>query len=881
MAETNIKTQVEERLVKQQESKEFKDIGRVANTKKEKSAYRLISSSILSQLEEDDIMAYNMVKKENVWQPIDVNLEKERGVSSGAAYLKVKIREALPTRPTYSKPKPSDNPLSVKKDAQQKRASYVMFTEILQKDLFNCFTVKSIEDLVSSYRNFSIDKIIGIFIDSEFLTASVERQEELKKTIDVNPKYIKLKFYGNRLLPNLINGVFGSRFENILFRASEASAIVYKDAYEKEPISLEQAGEKVSKLKENKEKFIEANLEKIDLYKSYSDSELIRKMNTDWQMNPINQKRYKQFPNEFRDWVIAYYEKNIERGVISRDEQIKNTIAKDNDWSWFEQPKTRSESVKEKAQAINTKTPLAYIKRTGGYKIESIAPSSIIETFGFSAVNYGVYVDDIWSKEHTKHFLGAMSDLGEMLNINLKQINNLGKLAIAFGAKGRPGHLATYFPQSKDINLTRGNGDGSLAHEWGHYFDNVIVELDAKLATNTFASEGKMPDYEIKELFKEFINFCYKGNSNYTPLIPIEFYAKEISSAPTVVFKDERGNWANKVVEIKDTIEETLESVSDLAKLSGDLYRTQIRVYGYIIQKFNLSSYEIPMKLPTSYFYHKSAYSYFNYCSYTDNKTEKIDSKSRTKYWTSEVELFARAWETVVLKKLLDKNRASNYLVADISMNDVISETYHEPYPQGKELEYIESIFDRIIIAVKNKFNIGPFVPASNVREDVYLDLSNDKKQGKIETGMVVEDISEEKKEVVFVKDDKVVEKVMEEANPYTDMNLQSVEDKAYSLGYESRKQGQSDKYGESNTELQKILKAGHAKTIIEKAFNNGWNMANSEEIDIDFSKRFSSESKTNEIDELIMGLEILKSSTIGQEQQEMEELIEGLKLLV
>ena len=870
MAETNIKKQVEERLVKQQESKEFKDIGRVANTKKEKSAYRLISSSILSQLEEDSVMAYNMVKKDNVWQPIDVNLEKERGVSSGAAYLKVKIREALPTRP---------------KDDKQKRATYVIFTEILQKDLFNCYTVKSIEDLVSSYKNLPKDKIIGIFIDTEFLTASVERQEEIQKAIDENPKYRILKIYGTRLFQKLVNEVFGSRFENMLFKASDAALLVYKEARDKEPISEEESVENISNIKSRKQKFIDANLEKIELYKSYSDSELLRKMNTDWQINPINQKRYREFPNEFRNWVINYIEKSIERGVINFDDQIKNAIPKDNDWSWFEEPKSRSESVKEKSKAINSKAPLAYIKRTGGYKIESIAPKSIIDNFGFSAVKYGVYVDDVWSKEHTRHFLGAMSDLGEMLNINLKEINNLGKLAVAFGAKGRPGHLAAYYPQTKDINLTKGNGDGSLAHEWGHYFDNVIVELSDKKATNIFASQGLMPDYEIKQLFKEFTDFCYKGNPNYTPLVPIEFYAKEIAEAPSVVYKDERGNWANKVVEIKDTIEETLENVNSLARLNGDLHRTQIRVYGYIIQKFNLKSYKIPMKLPTSYFYHKSRFSYFNYCSFDDKNREVIDSKARTKYWTDIVELFARAFETVVLKKLQDNNRASNYLVADISMDDVISESYFEPYPQGKELEYIESIFDRIIIAVKNKFNIGPFVPASNVREDVYLDLSNDKKQGKIETGMVVEDISEEKKEVVFVKDDKVVEKVMEEANPYTDMNLQSVEDKAYSLGYESRKQGQFDKYGESNTELQQILKAGHAKNIIEKAFNNGWNMANSEQIDIDFNKRFETQTEpttdSTSIAELIDGLEVLASTTTGQEKQEIEELIEGLKLLV
>ena len=65
--------------------------------------------------------------------------------------------------------------------------------------------------------------------------------------------------------------------------------------------------------------------------------------------------------------------------------------------------------------------------------------------------------------------------MAEMLNIDIKKANELGKLSIAFGAKGRKGHAAAYFPQTKDINLTKGNGDGSVAHEWGHYFDNVIV----------------------------------------------------------------------------------------------------------------------------------------------------------------------------------------------------------------------------------------------------------------------------------------------------------------------------------------------------------------------------------------------------------------------
>lgn len=87
MAKTTeeIKLEVENKLKAAQSNKEFKDIGRVQQTKKEKAAYRFITSNMLQELEQDEVMAYNMVKKENVWKEIDVAAEKANGVSSGAA----------------------------------------------------------------------------------------------------------------------------------------------------------------------------------------------------------------------------------------------------------------------------------------------------------------------------------------------------------------------------------------------------------------------------------------------------------------------------------------------------------------------------------------------------------------------------------------------------------------------------------------------------------------------------------------------------------------------------------------------------------------------------------------------------------------------------
>lgn len=790
-----IKEQIEERLTKQQASKEYKDIGRVAQTKKEKAAYRLISTAILSDLEQDPVMAYNMVKKDNIWQPIDVNLEKQSGVSSGAAYLKVKIREALPTRP---------------KDDAKKRLVYVHFIEMLQSDLSRCTTVKDIESLTESYKKMSAEEVLANFIDPNLLKVSEEEKQQIIEKIKSSGIYRVAFGYSYGLAAKLTQEVFSTRFRNILFRDSDAGYQTWREAKSFDAISQDESEALVEELIKRKDKFIEANKEKIEKNKYSTESELRRAMDLEWRLSSESKKIYKAQPELFRQFVDNYYQGKIKNEIANYDKKIQAAQPKGDDWSWFEQPKGKSESVKEKRSAINTKAPLSFIKRTGGYKIEDISTKSIIDNFGFSAVNYGVYVDDVWSKQHTKHFLGAMCDLGEMININIRDINNLGKLGIAFGAKGRPGHMATYFPQTKDINLTRGNGDGSVAHEWGHYFDNVIVELDTKSAVNSFATKGLMSDFEINKLFKEFMTFVTKGVDGITPKVPFTFYAKKSDTPPTYS-KYVNYSWQREDVKILDTIEETIAQYSDLLKVDYQdrIYSTQRRIFGYIIDQFGLTSYEIPLKLGTSYFYHKSAYDYFNYCGTDERGRDAIVVDRRTKYWTSEVELFARAWETVILKKLTDLGRESTYLVADIPLDEIVSEGYFKPYPQGKELEMIENIIDRIIVRVKMKFGLGNFVPPSNLREDEYLDLSNDKKAGKVDSGMVVEKISAQEEEIVFVEKDQVVE-------------------------------------------------------IVEK------------EVEVP-----SVQQKAEDISSVIEGLEVLLETMEGTERTELEEVIEGLKLLI
>ncbi len=714
---SSIKERVESKLKEAQKSKTFKDIGRVANTKKELAAFRLINIDNLDELEQDKVVAFNMVKKEAVWIPIDLYKEKEKGTTPGAAFLKVKIREYLPAKP---------------KDGEGYRKAYVTALTTLQNDLAPLLTIEEIKTLVDSYFKLDVYDYSKKFIGN--VPDSITREDFIQK--------YKEKTYRFFSPSSAINEQFGAKFKNLIYRNSDAAKELWTKAISYDAVSEQEAQEKKAALIERREKFIAANLFNIEEYKKMNNSQLMDKMRTGWAMSSYSIKEYKANPELFRNFAVKYLENKIENGKKEIDTKIEAIKQKDADWSWaFEEKVSDSGDVtvsKPKPKPINTKTPLAYIKRTGGYKVNDTSADAIVNTIGFTAVNYGNYVDDAWSKQHTKHFIEAMVDFGEILNIDIKKLTQLGSLKIAFGAKGRPGHLATYFPQTKDINLTKGNGDGSLAHEYGHYIDNVLLEGSNKSTTSYFITETqKHYDTILNMLFKELMNFLIKGKDGVTPLVPFTFYAIKSDRVPSVYISGENSQLSGKI-QIKDTLEETIALYYPLCKVEFEdwKHRIQVDVFGYILNHFGVEKYDIPLKLKTSYFYHKSAYNNFIYNYYSDQKKKYVlAADTRTNYWTKSVELFARAFETVILKKFVDKNRMSNYLVADISLEDIISQHNQAPYPTGKELEVIEEYIDKIIARIKTLYAIGDFIAPSDVREDEYIDLTP---TGKEDSGMVV-----------------------------------------------------------------------------------------------------------------------------------------------
>lgn len=110
----------------------------------------------------------------------------------------------------------------------------------------------------------------------------------------------------------------------------------------------------------------------------------------------------------------------------------------------------------------------------------NVTPEMFSEMFGFRGVQFGNYVEQLRRQEDLNEAYDALIDLADILGIPTRAISLGGQLGIAFGARGTGGKNAAAAHYESDeivINLTKGNGPGSLAHEWFHAVDNYFSRM--------------------------------------------------------------------------------------------------------------------------------------------------------------------------------------------------------------------------------------------------------------------------------------------------------------------------------------------------------------------------------------------------------------------
>lgn len=111
----------------------------------------------------------------------------------------------------------------------------------------------------------------------------------------------------------------------------------------------------------------------------------------------------------------------------------------------------------------------------GEFKNQEEQSKFISEKLKMRGLQWGNSVTDEERKHHMEQIALAFKDLSDVLEIPYEQVTLNGKLALAVGARGKGTALAHYEPDNKVINLTRKGGVGSLAHEWGHFLDNLTT----------------------------------------------------------------------------------------------------------------------------------------------------------------------------------------------------------------------------------------------------------------------------------------------------------------------------------------------------------------------------------------------------------------------
>lgn len=316
------------------------------------------------------------------------------------------------------------------------------------------------------------------------------------------------------------------------------------------------------------------------------------------------------------------------------------------------------------------------LKRRGGIILPWITATNIdnvySEKVGFYSIEYGNSMPDKEREQHANRFYQAIVDLEELTGLNVKKINQYGKLGIGFGTRGGAGHAATYFGGYRIINLSRKSGDGSLAHEYGHYIDDILSKVAGKKqkvngSLGHFASQSGAKDGGINDALQAIMRRIYKGESSVE-----------------VTFK------AQKKYSYRIGKHDTVESAINYVKSRINSYKKnayQKQIFGYIADKFGLPSVTVTLPLKGSRYY-------------ANCRAMGSD------YWVEEVELFARVWESYIWLKMEKTGVFNNYLQSN-PYTKFIGMGIGPPFPEGQEAEDFYVLTENLVQAMRNNLKMA------------------------------------------------------------------------------------------------------------------------------------------------------------------------------
>lgn len=324
---------------------------------------------------------------------------------------------------------------------------------------------------------------------------------------------------------------------------------------------------------------------------------------------------------------------------------------------------------------------------------QNVNPEALMETFGFRGVNFGNWTKQSERQEFLNLTYDSLLDMTEILGIPPKAIGLEGKLGLAFGAQGRAGAAGHFMPEFNEINLTRKDGAGSLAHEWWHALDyyfgdqslgkdysgHAVLELDKQgnLRSETYEairnlyqqiSTADMSDKEVEDRYEAQVRRTQFMINNRASEIKNKF-ARAKNSEQINKFIDDmvaqgKNYDATKDEKYLSDFQDMVEERRRTAELAGLFFDLQYRLRQLVKLDDNTSSWRKVSK-------------YYD----TAVKLNRV-TKKKNGYWTQRTELGARAFASYINDKVAS-NGWYNFFLAGHAKAGILD-----------EYSYLEALID-------------------------------------------------------------------------------------------------------------------------------------------------------------------------------------------
>jgi hypothetical protein len=369
-----------------------------------------------------------------------------------------------------------------------------------------------------------------------------------------------------------------------------------------------------------------------------------------------------------------------------------------NSWDELLAPKVKKASKERKP--VWERTLPERPDRKGGAQTPVQKPEDAITFFGFKAIEFGHYVSDSKGTEHLIRSTEAMLDLAELLGVDYRSISLDGTLSISYGSRGRGNAMAHYEPLTKVINMTKEKGYlGIFSHEWYHALEHFIFNSshDHKNGRSGYSSEpntlGLHISSSIKLAFEDLMDSIKKGNSvsyfENTNTPSIRWRGTEFK----VLYRQYNGD-------LKKTMERKVQL--EKSRLEDRLLMSSYYSYSDKEKEKLQKRYEKEIKnfaLALAWFHEQETGVRVDTIPYPSNKSKylqasiSLDKGKIGKYWSSNCELAARAFESFIQDRLKADERVSDYLVAGTRDGAA--------FPMGEERKEINEKFEYIFQLLK------------------------------------------------------------------------------------------------------------------------------------------------------------------------------------